>query len=129
MDHGGADNGRLPCTYSDFVTRGPLRRASISFAVRQCVELGFVEVTYKGGRAISEVRKPSLYRLTYVIGRGRSSPPTHDWRHIKTDEEARAAVARAAARRNYDTQPLNKLKNTGLKEEPGAGRTIESEAA
>jgi hypothetical protein len=62
MEHGGAENGSLVCTYKDFEKVG-IRRASVSRALRECVLLGFLEVTQKGGRAISDVRWPSLYRL------------------------------------------------------------------
>jgi hypothetical protein len=40
MQHGGADNGHLPCTYADFEKAG-VRRKSIALAIRQCVALGF----------------------------------------------------------------------------------------
>src|SRR5262245_55393238 len=71
MRHGGAENGALPCTYNDFEEAG-VRRASVAKAIRQGVCLGFVEITHRGGRSISNIRRPSLYRLTYVVGRGRS---------------------------------------------------------
>src|SRR3954447_23862008 len=62
MRHGGAENGALPCTYSDFVAAG-VRRASVSLAIRQCVALGFLVVTHRGGRSNAEYRNPSRYRL------------------------------------------------------------------
>ena len=58
MRHGGAENGALRCTYSDFARAG-VRRASVALAIRQCVCLGFIEVTRQGGRSISDVRRPS----------------------------------------------------------------------
>ena len=90
MLHGGAENGRLPVTYSDFEGAG-LRRKSISLAIRQCVAFGFLEITRRGGRSISDIRPPSLYRLTYVHGRGGGGAPTDEWRKILTDEQAMAA--------------------------------------
>lgn len=103
MEHGGAENGSLVCTYKDFEKAG-IRRASISRALRECVLLGFLEVTQKGGRAISDVRWPSLYRLTYVSGRGKSPDVSNEWQRIETDAEAEAAVSIAATNRNHETQ-------------------------
>jgi hypothetical protein len=67
MSHGGARNGNLPCTYSDFERAG-LRRASVARAIREAEALGFLEVTERGGRSISEFRRPSTYRLTMCPG-------------------------------------------------------------
>lgn len=95
MEHGGGANGALACTYADFTSDG-MRRTSIPAAIRECVALGFLEVTQAGRPAISDFRRPSLYRLTYLNGRDRSPEPTHEWRSIGTDEAASAAVAKAA---------------------------------
>ena len=105
MRHGGAENGHLICTYSDFVQSG-IRRASISLAIRQAVALGFVEVTETGGRSISGFRSPSRYRLTYVNGTGRSPVWTDEWTRISTADVAQAALARAQKMKRYDTQPI-----------------------
>ena len=106
MEHAGSENGALVCTYSDMAACG-IRRASVSLAIRQCVELGFLKVTV-GRRAIAQHRAPSLYRLTYVVGRKTGSlkqdEPTHEWRRIKTDDDARAALAKADCDRNFETQ-------------------------
>lgn len=110
MHHGGAENGCLPCTYSDFVRAG-LRRASISLAIRQAEALGFLEVTHRGGRAISDARWPSRYRLTYVLGGGKSTERTDDWKRIKTTQEALSALGLARDARNRDTQPTKGIKS------------------
>lgn len=65
MLHAGAMNGRLYCTYRDFEAAG-LPYKAIATAIRQCVALGFVEITHQGTPSISEVRNPSRYRLTYL---------------------------------------------------------------
>jgi|FEC22Drversion2_1045045.scaffolds.fasta_scaffold02218_5 hypothetical protein len=124
MRHGGADNGRLPCTHSDFARAG-IRRASVALAIRQCVHLGFVKVSEVGGRSISKFRRPNLYRLTYVFGSGRSPDPTHDWRLIETEEQVQAALAKAEAERNYATQPKKLLEKQEAerREKQKAGRT------
>jgi hypothetical protein len=105
MRRAGKDNGSLPCTYGEFVRQAGLRRASISLAIRQCVALGFLEVTERGKLAISGYRSPSLYRLTYVWGRVPGvAAPTNEWREIKTAAEAQEALAFAADDRNWHTQ-------------------------
>jgi hypothetical protein len=111
MEHGGAENGNLVCTYNDFAADG-VRRASVALALRQCVALGFVEIVKTGKRAIAEFRSPTRYRLTHVIGRGVGricqEEPSNEWRSIKTADDARSALLRAVAIRNYETQPLRR---------------------
>src|SRR5262245_7171610 len=93
--HGGNDNGKLPVTYEDFHEYG-VHRHSIAAAIREAAALGFLEVTKRGRGGNAESREPSLYRLTFAHDRNsRQSPPTHDWRKIKT-QAAAAAVAQSA---------------------------------
>jgi hypothetical protein len=124
MRHGGAENGSLPCTYSDFVKHG-IRRASVALAIRQSVALGFLEITFRGGRAVSDYRTPSRYRLTYLNGRHTSAIRTDDWKRIATREDAEATLHRAAEERNHGTQATRrtaKLIKAGRAIAPGAGR-------
>jgi hypothetical protein len=124
MRHAAYENGSLQCTYSDFAKAG-IRRASIPLALRQLVELGFIEIK-QGRRAISKYRNPSLYRLTHlfsrVTGAKANMQPTHEWHNIKTDEEAQAALQRAAQSRNYDTQPPRKNQKAGRENATPIGR-------
>jgi len=91
-NHGGNDNGKLPVTFADFEAYG-IERHAIAPAIRECEVLGFVEVTKRGCAGNREFRHPSLYRLTYRhLNR---ADPTHEWRHIKTIEEAQM-IARQA---------------------------------
>src|SRR5262245_55463989 len=95
--HGGNDNGKLPVTYEDFIEYG-VHRHSIAPAIREAVALGFIEVMKRGRGGNAESREPSHYRLTFAHDRdSRQSPPTHDWRKIKTLEQA-ATAARHARR-------------------------------
>lgn len=110
MLHAGLENGHLPCTYSDFAAAG-IRRPSIPVALRQCVALGFVEVTKQGGRSRAENRWPSLYRLTYIVGGGKSEPPTNDWQRVKTVEEAMAALRSAASNSNRRVRNRNTVRS------------------
>jgi hypothetical protein len=95
-DHGGNDNGRLPLTFEDLVEYG-IHRNSIAPAQREAIALGFAVLTRRGHGGNAESRQPNLWRLTYVAGRD-GIEPTHEWRRIKTLEqaEAMAATARAA---------------------------------
>lgn len=106
MRHGGAENGYLPCTYNDFAANR-IRRASVALAIRQCVELGFLEVMVKGYRAGAGFKVPSKYRLTYIMGLTRSDygRPTDEWAAIKTPADAEAALERARIDKNHDKQP------------------------
>ena len=93
MRHGGAENGALQCPYTDFERAG-IRRASVALAVRQCVALGFLAIERQGLRSRAEFRAPSVYRLTYLNGCGRSPLPTDNWRSV-TKEDAAAALEKA----------------------------------
>lgn len=93
--HGGNDNGRLPVTTDDFVSYG-MHRAAVAPAIREAEALGFIRVTEHGRGGNAEHRSPNYFFLTFAYNRNsRAQPPTHDWRQIKTEEEA-AEIARAA---------------------------------
>jgi hypothetical protein len=86
-------------TYEDFIEYG-VHRHSIAPAIREAVALGFIEVTKRGRGGNAESRVPSLYRLTFAHDRNsRQSPPTHEWRRIRTFDEAAMAAqcARSAS--------------------------------
>jgi len=108
MHHGGAENGSLICTYSDFVKSG-LRRQSIALAIRQCVALGFLVITREGQRCASDFnRVPAQYFLTYLQGAGKSLEPTHAWRGVHSDVQAKRHLSKAKDERRYDTQPTTR---------------------
>jgi hypothetical protein len=92
--HGGKDNGRLPITFTNFEQFGISDRHVISRGIRELCALGFVERT-RGRSGNAERRTPNLFRLTYLPAGGKA--PTHDWRRIKTIEQAEK-VARGARR-------------------------------
>jgi hypothetical protein len=95
--HGGNDNGNLPVTKHDFMAYG-MDHNAVAPAIREAEALGFIRMKRgRGGNA--EHRQPNRFFLTFAHGRdSRASPPTHDWRKIKTIEEAKviAEAARAA---------------------------------
>jgi hypothetical protein len=78
MLHAGKDNGRLVCTYQNFADRG-IRHRSIATAIRNAVELGFMEIRQRGWRSAGHGR-PALYRLTFLATD--NAGPTDEWRHI-----------------------------------------------
>lgn len=131
LRHGGAENGFLAFTHKQFAQCG-IRYASVALAVRQCARLGFLDITQRGGMFRSSFRSLTTYRLTYLNGCGRSPDPTHDWRSIKTPEAALAALAQAAADKNYSTQPRTlterRAKQAAEKQNSGSDNATDPDA-
>jgi hypothetical protein len=93
--HGGNDNGRLPVTFEDFEAYG-IHHDAIAPAIREAGALGFIRVMERGRGGNAEYRQPNKFFLTFAHCRtSRAEPPAHDWRKIKTIEEAET-IARAA---------------------------------
>jgi hypothetical protein len=108
--HGGADNGKLPITYTDFERFG-LHPNVVAPSLRALVSLGFVEITRKGYGGAAEARAPSLYRLTYRPAwdaTRRDGDGTHDYLAITTVEEAEAIAK--TARRHADPRNVERAK-------------------
>ena len=99
--HGGNDNGQLPVTVDQFVEYG-MHRSSVAPAIREAEALGFIRVV-RGRAGNADYRRPNLFYLTYSNWRGsKAEPPSHNWKRIKTMDEAIriAREARAAKDRN-----------------------------
>jgi hypothetical protein len=95
-NHGGNDNGRLPVTKQDFIDYGISSARLVASAIRENVALGFLRVTQRGRGGNAEHRQPNHFLLTFAYGRdSRAISPTHDWRKIKTNEEAEQIAATA----------------------------------
>ena len=96
--HGGRPetNGRLIVTFKDFETYG-IHRHAIAPALREAAELGFIEVTEKGCAGNAGYRRANMFRLTFRPCRATPGDGTHEWRRLKTLEEARKAAERARA--------------------------------
>jgi hypothetical protein len=92
--HGGSENGNLPVTKQNFMDYG-IHHNAVAPAIREAEALGFIRMKRgRGGNA--EHRQPNRFFLTFALGNGpRALTPTHDWRKIKTIEEAQA-IANAA---------------------------------
>jgi len=98
--HGGNDNGRLPVTTDDFVEYG-MHRTSVAPAIREAEALGFIRVTERGRGGNAEHHSPNLFFLTFAHGRDSGKhPPTHDWRSLKSLEEAEQIARAARANKN-----------------------------
>jgi hypothetical protein len=117
LAHGGKENGKLVCTYDDFVKYGA-RRHSIKLAILQLRQLGFIEVTQWGRQAVGDGRVPSKYRLTYVPTVEPCYQATHEWRRFKYDEQVWVALGKAenelheGRRRAGKRRPKNKTRVT-----------------
>src|SRR5262249_43617721 len=98
--HGGNDNGKLPVTYQDFIDYG-ITRECVAPAIREAEALGFIKITRHGRGGNADYREPTLYLLTFAHARGgKQTPPSHDWRKIKTLEEAKQIAVAARANKN-----------------------------
>src|SRR5438067_2097010 len=92
LKHGGVDNGRLPVTYADFKRDG-VRHNNVREAIQIATNLGWIErrdpgeVPWHGN-----VRAPGMFAVTW-LPRHDGAPATNRWRHLATDQDARAAVA------------------------------------
>jgi hypothetical protein len=93
--HGGYVKEGLCVTYADFEAYG-IDRHAIGPAIREVVALGFLRIKRAGYGGNSEFRRPTLYEPTYL--NMIDAQPTHEWRRIKTIEEAHvmAQAARSA---------------------------------
>jgi hypothetical protein len=92
--HGGKDNGRLQVTFEQFKEYG-MDRDAIAPAIRELAALGFIEVTEHGTAANAGHRRANLYRLTFRDAEGVLSDGTHEWRRVKTMQEALRIAAEA----------------------------------
>ena len=99
--HGGNDNGQLPVTVDQFVEYG-MHRSSVAPAIREAEALGFIRVERgRGGNA--DYHRPNKFYLTFSNWRGsKAEPPSHDWKQIKSLDQAQSVAreARAAKDRN-----------------------------
>jgi hypothetical protein len=75
MKHAGKDNGRLICTYEDFIAYG-IRGRSIPAALRHLQAVGAIDMTQRGRR--DAMHNPHHYRLTYQPSFD-GKWPTNEW--------------------------------------------------
>jgi hypothetical protein len=109
LQHGGLENGALVVTYDQLVEYGVYRHG-IAPAVRELEELGFIEVMKRGCALNGQFNEPSVYRITYVRAKGSEGDGTHEWRKIKSIEEAEAVAQRARASFNPRARSLGRVR-------------------
>ena len=103
--HGGYEENGLCVTYADFEKYG-IERHAIAPAIREAVALGFLRITQQGRAGNADFRRATLFKLTYV--NTNDGEPTHQWKRIKSFEEAqmKARVARADTRPPKNRTPV-----------------------
>jgi hypothetical protein len=115
LAHAGTENGRLIVTFRQFEEWG-VHRDSVAPAIRELEALGFIEVTERGCAGNADSRKANRYRMTYRPAEGHPADGSHEWRRIKTMEEAEAIQKEArktpranTVRRGGKRVPKNKI--------------------
>ena len=131
MAHGGAENGKLPVTYGDFVRAG-VHPDAVAPAIRELQALGLIEVTRKGYRGAADVHEPSWYRLTYVSAwnAGRADGTgTHEYLRFQTKEDATTAqkAARLAADPDNVARGKKYFASPGIRSVPTPEYGVESQ--
>jgi hypothetical protein len=109
MLHAGKANGRLICTYNDFVEYG-IRRMSIAPGIRQGSAFGFVEITQRGRRSPAG-GNPTHYRLTYLPTN--TCGPTDEWREVKPNRRQSLSFARPPTPRSKPLHQDPKMQIVG----------------
>lgn len=120
--HGGIDNGRLPVTFADFEQYG-MDRHAIAPALREAQALGFLQITERGRAGNAEFRAPNMFRLTYRDTQ--HADPTHEWRHIRTIEDAQTIAKRARdTQTSMKRRPTQKRDPNGQKYQLSGGKIL-----
>ena len=106
LRHNGGYQGHGLCvTYDDFQKYG-IDRHAISPAIREAVALGFLIIGRQGRAGNADFRQATLYLTTFlnII----DGEPTHNWRRIRTVDEAKriAAAARSGQSPSKNRRPV-----------------------
>jgi hypothetical protein len=112
---GGTANGKLIVTFAQFHDYG-VHWDAIAPASRELVALGFIEVTQRGRAGNAEWRRPSQYRITYLPTA--DAAPTHEWRHVTTDDAD--MIAKSSRRPGRNSRQSARPKNRNPPPETGA---------
>jgi hypothetical protein len=125
MKHGGAENGRLQVTFNQFVEWG-VERNRIAPAIRELVALGIVEITERGCAGNERYRRANRFRLTYVNSKSREQP-THEWRKIRTIQEANQLAIEARAEKDSRAADKGRRGARALAEKQNPVRTMRTD--
>jgi hypothetical protein len=114
---GGIENGRLPVTHEDFIAYG-CSRNQIAEALTEAQYLGLVR--YKRGGRFGEIKKPSMFRLTWL---GQlDGPATNEWKGVTKDMvttwKAQRRALRTAKRRAREASQDSKSPTTDIHSSP-----------
>jgi hypothetical protein len=95
---------------NDFASYG-IHRHAIAPAIREAVALGFIKITRRGRAGNAEFRQATWYQTTFLNNTDHELL-THDWRSIRTLDQAKALAAEArkpqrAVRRPARRERLN----------------------
>jgi len=90
--HAGNMGIGLCVTFDDFEEYG-IHRHSIAPAIREVVALSFLRIARQGRAGNADFRQATLHVPTFEMAV--DCEPTHDWRQIKTLEQAKAIAAAA----------------------------------
>jgi hypothetical protein len=107
LHHGGNDNGKLIVTFDQFEKYG-VRRKSVPAALRELEALGFIEIVEHGCAGNAGYGEPNIYRLTYRPSVDAPEDGSHEWRRVKTIEDALRIQKPARA-----TPPQNSVRQGG----------------
>ena len=112
---------------NDFVEYG-MHRTSVAPAIREAEALGFIRLTERGRGGNAEYGRPNLFFLTFAQSRDSGKhPPTHDWRRLKTLDEAEEAAQ--SARNNKDPRAVEHGKTSWHKRQQKQKADTESSRA
>jgi hypothetical protein len=118
---------KLIVTYEQFCKYWSMDSHSVATALRVLVALGFLE-RVKGCAGNADEREPNTYRLTFLPAEGVPGTGTHEYRRIKTKDEAEAIVI--AARQAREDSPKrvrvpfkNRIPGRARTRSHGASRT------
>jgi hypothetical protein len=124
--HAGHGNGNLMVTHAQFEEYG-IHHDGVGPAIRECVALGFVEITRRGVAGNAGYRVAAKYRLTFRPSgnpNARKSDhieATNDWRKIRSIEEAEAKAEQA--RKKIRHAAPRRAKNKTQSWNPGPGQS------
>jgi hypothetical protein len=90
-EHGGNTNGELIMPYNQLASR--MRRSSIKEGLVILEALGLIKAD-RDTRSVGTMKRPTLYRLTW-LGTPDGLSPTHEWKSVKTEEDAHARITNA----------------------------------
>ncbi len=128
LQQGGTRNGSLVVTYDEIAARG-VRRSSIPEAIAVAVGLGWIDVTFAGGRSYGSVKRPSEYGVTWLPQNDCLSA-THRWKTMKSIEQAKEVVERITKdRRDKDKErrALHALAPTPCQDIEGSNGSVPRE--